>query len=150
MWLYIFAGAVLSIPILFAILALISQNKHAPGLIEGRLARCPNKPNCVCSEGAPSDEDTTISPFEFNGSAEKAWESVKIAIAAAGGTISSDDGNYLAATFSSPVFKFVDDLELRLDKSAGKIHVRSASRIGHSDLGANRKRVEEIRLRLAK
>jgi uncharacterized protein (DUF1499 family) len=40
---------------------------------------------------------------------------------------------------------FVDDVEFFLDEGANVIHVRSASRLGQSDLGVNRKRVETIR-----
>ena len=55
------------------------------------------------------------------------------------------DERYLWATFSSRVFRFVDDLELRMDAPARAIHVRSSSRIGRTDFGANRKRVETLR-----
>jgi uncharacterized protein (DUF1499 family) len=54
---------------------------------------------------------------------------------------------YLHAEFRSAVFRFVDDLEFLADESAGVIHVRSASRVGTSDLGVNRRRVETIRAR---
>ena len=65
-----------------------------------------------------------------------------------GGKVDIADESYIAATFSSKVFGFVDDVELRADAEAGVIHVRSASRVGRSDLGANRRRVESIRQRL--
>jgi uncharacterized protein (DUF1499 family) len=53
-------------------------------------------------------------------------------------------GDYLAATFRTPLLGFIDDLEARLDREAGVIQLRSASRVGHSDLGANRKRIERL------
>jgi len=62
-----------------------------------------------------------------------------------GGEIVDDQDAYLAATFSSGLFGFVDDLEIRVDRPAGLIHVRSASRVGHGDAGVNRKRVERLR-----
>ncbi|HEY9596037.1 MAG TPA: DUF1499 domain-containing protein, partial [Cyanophyceae cyanobacterium] len=40
---------------------------------------------------------------------------------------------------------FVDDVEFFLDDNANVIQVRSASRLGESDLGVNRKRIETIR-----
>jgi uncharacterized protein (DUF1499 family) len=55
------------------------------------------------------------------------------------------DGNYVYAEFTTALMGFVDDVEFFLDESAGVIHVRSASRLGESDLGVNRKRVEAIR-----
>jgi uncharacterized protein (DUF1499 family) len=54
------------------------------------------------------------------------------------------DAHYLAATYHSRLFRFVDDLELRLDPGAGLIHVRSASRVGHADFGANQRRVKRL------
>ena len=40
---------------------------------------------------------------------------------------------------------FTDDLECQLCRPAGVIHVRSASRLGYYDFGANRTRVEALR-----
>jgi uncharacterized protein (DUF1499 family) len=55
--------------------------------------------------------------------------------------------SYLHAEFTSLFFRFVDDVEFLVDDAAKVIHVRSASRLGRSDLGVNRKRVERIRAR---
>lgn len=55
--------------------------------------------------------------------------------------------NYLHVEFSSAIFRFVDDVEFFLDDATQTIHFRSASRLGYSDLGVNRKRMEEIRRR---
>jgi len=66
-----------------------------------------------------------------------------------GGKIVLEDGSYLWATFSTRIFRFIDDLELRMDEESDVIHVRSSSRVGYSDLGANRRRVEDLRLRFA-
>jgi uncharacterized protein (DUF1499 family) len=62
-----------------------------------------------------------------------------------GATIITQDGNYVYAEFQTPLLKFVDDVEFLLDEGNGVIHVRSASRLGRSDLGANRKRIELLR-----
>ena len=62
-----------------------------------------------------------------------------------GGRIEAESDHYLAATFSSAIFGFVDDLEIRVDSSERVIHIRSASRVGHSDMGVNRKRTELLR-----
>jgi uncharacterized protein (DUF1499 family) len=64
--------------------------------------------------------------------------------------ITAED-NYIRAEFSSKLFGFVDDVEFYFpDTTSTKaiIHVRSASRVGYSDLGVNRKRIEQIRNRL--
>jgi uncharacterized protein (DUF1499 family) len=62
-----------------------------------------------------------------------------------GGSIQAENENYLAATFSSTIFGFVDDLELRIDPVQKVIHIRSASRVGYSDAGVNRKRIALLR-----
>jgi len=62
-----------------------------------------------------------------------------------GGKIQEEHDGYLWATFTSRVFRFVDDVEFRMVPSDGIIHVRSGSRVGYSDLGVNRKRVEKLR-----
>ena len=66
-----------------------------------------------------------------------------------GGQIEQDTGAYLWAAFRSKGYRFVDDLECRMDIDSKVIHVRSASRVGHSDLGVNRKRVEALRSKMA-
>jgi uncharacterized protein (DUF1499 family) len=44
-----------------------------------------------------------------------------------------------------PFLKFVDDLEIRIDSTQKVIHIRSASRVGYSDMGVNRKRTELLK-----
>lgn len=59
-----------------------------------------------------------------------------------GGVIHNETDDYIAATFISRIFGFVDDLEIRIDQNHRALHFRSASRVGYSDGGVNRKRVE--------
>jgi uncharacterized protein (DUF1499 family) len=66
-----------------------------------------------------------------------------------GGTVEREEVDFLWAVFTSTVFRFVDDMEFRMDGATQTIHVRSASRIGYWDLGANRRRVETLRKRFA-
>lgn len=105
---------------------------------------CPDTPNCVCSEdGAP--EARRVDPLPVRGDAPAAWGLLKAAVSDLGGTLHSDDGAVLHAVFKTPVLRFPDDLLARRDDAAGVIHLRSSSRVGRSDLGANRKRVEKLR-----
>ncbi|MEA3193429.1 MAG: hypothetical protein QOD26_1762, partial [Betaproteobacteria bacterium] len=60
-------------------------------------------------------------------------------------TVIREDGNYLYAEYKSALLGYVDDVELLLDEKAALVHVRSASRLGRSDFGVNRKRIEELR-----
>ncbi len=111
-----------------------------------KLAPCPASPNCVCSEY--SDDSHAVAAFAFDGDAARAWAALRAAVESLPRTkVVSSGADYLKAEARSAVFRFVDDVEFRLDAETGLIHVRSASRVGYSDLGANRKRVEALRER---
>ena len=128
-----------------SILGQSSKSGQAPGLVSGRLAPCPAKPNCVSSEAGEA-ADHQIAPLDYAGiSAEPAWSRIQQVIEELGGEVTVASDAYLAATFTSALFRFVDDVECRLDASNHRIQLRSASRVGHSDLGVNRKRAEAIR-----
>ena len=71
---------------------------------------------------------------------------VKNSIKEMGGSIQAENDNYLAATFTSSIFRFVDDLEIRFDADRIMIHMRSASRVGYSDRGINKKRIEGFKI----
>jgi len=120
-----------------------SQTPPELGLVKGHLQDCPDKPNCVCSEAEANDTLHAIAPL---GDAD--WQRLRQTVQQAGGVVTNDDGYYLHATFTSSLFRFVDDFEVRRDEASRLIHIRSASRVGHSDFGVNRKRVETIRLKL--
>jgi uncharacterized protein (DUF1499 family) len=117
----------------------------ANGLVEGRLTQCPATPNCVCSEFEP-DAEHYIEPLVMSdGDAAQTLARIKAIVGAMGGSIQAEKTDYLAATFTSPIFRFVDDLEIRIDTEQRVIHLRSASRVGRGDAGVNRKRVERLR-----
>ena len=139
---YILIGLVLFVMIAFWLLGKKSQKGTAPGLVNGMLAPCSSKPNCVSSEEGTAGR-AKIAPLPLS-----SLESVTTAIEAAGGIITKSDDNYLSAEFSSGTFKFVDDLEARLD--GGQVHIRSASRVGYSDRGVNKARAEALRAALEK
>lgn len=114
---------------------------------ENKLALCPNSPNCVSSQAA--DADHYIAPFKITGNPAEAWEAFKQALAGQSRTVITESTeNALHAETTSLVFRFVDDINAILDTEAKQIHIRSASRVGYSDLGVNRKRVAALRLRL--
>lgn len=105
---------------------------------------CSSTPNCVSSQD--SRESHRVEPFAFEGAADAAFERLEEIIGELPRTrVVKKDEDYLRAECRSAIFRFVDDLELLVDADAGVIHVRSASRVGYSDLGVNRRRVEEIR-----
>ena len=128
----------------FAMLGHGSKSGEAAGLISGTLSSCPDKPNCVCSE---FDEDTAhyVAPLDYSGAPqEKAWSQISQIIEDLDGEIVVSSDEYIAATFSSALFGFVDDVECRLEPSQKRIQIRSASRVGYSDMDVNRNRVETM------
>lgn len=114
---------------------------------DGTLAPCPNRPNCVASSGSPRGKHR-IEPLRAD---QGQWQKLpEVLESMAGITVTEREGEYLRAKATTRVLKFVDDLEFLHRPDEQIIHVRSASRLGYSDLGANRKRVEAIRKRLEK
>lgn len=146
--LYALAGLALLVVLALAGLSLMSRRVPDLGTIEGQLRACPDSPNCVSSERP--DANAYVPPLRIDTDPDPAWQRVREAVKAMGGEIQREDDGYLWATFRTPLWRFVDDLELRLAPEKDRIHIRSASRVGHSDLGANRQRVEQLRSRFAR
>ncbi|WP_020564357.1 DUF1499 domain-containing protein [Methylosarcina fibrata] len=113
-----------------------------------KLAPCPNTPNCVSSQ-APKDSGHYIAPFKIKGKVEDAWAALQRTLAGQKRTVITEAGNgALHAEATTLVFRFVDDVDAVLDADAKLIHIRSASRVGYSDLGVNRRRMEALRRQL--
>jgi len=109
-----------------------------------RLAPCPDRPNCVSTEA--EDAGHRMEPIPFSGSLELAMKRlVEVVEGMPGAEVKLREGGYLHAEFTSGVFGFVDDVDLVIDPAAGVIRFRSASRTGHWDLGANRRRMSSLR-----
>jgi uncharacterized protein (DUF1499 family) len=117
------------------------------GINNGELAPCPKTPNCVNSQA--DGEKHYIQPIRYTGTQEDARARLlQILGSQRRAEILTAQENYIRAEFTSALFRFVDDVEFYFPKEASGgtvIHIRSASRIGYSDLGANRKRIERIR-----
>ncbi|WP_037071103.1 DUF1499 domain-containing protein [Psychromonas arctica] len=134
------------IVIAFFVLGVMSKSGHAPGLKQGQLQACTSIENCVFSENIDGAENN-IQPFAFDGEKAVFLTQLKTSVESMGGKIVDIEDGYIAATFTSAIFGFVDDLELRVSDDH-LLHFRSASRVGKSDLGANKKRVEALKLLL--
>lgn len=131
-------------------LAWLSHTSKTPDvqLVDGHLRPCPETPNCVSSESvAPLSR---IEPLRFKGAPQAAWADLESSIRDLGGTVVEQRNGFLRATFTSRVFRFVDDVEFRMVAEEGVIHLRSASRVGRSDMGVNRERVEKLRAQFEK
>ncbi|NOQ80463.1 MAG: DUF1499 domain-containing protein [Gammaproteobacteria bacterium] len=120
----------------------LAKENKGPGIVDGHLLNCPDKPNCINTE-YPEQTSHYLSPLDFPESKnEQIMTLAKTTLLEMGAEIITADNNYLAATFTSSLFKFTDDFELRLDNITHKLHIRSASRVGYSDFGVNKRRVE--------
>lgn len=120
------------------------------GVRNGQLPACPASPNCVCSQA--SDADHTVAPLDFTGSPDQAFQAARRAVEQLGRiqVVRVDEaGRYLHAEARTRLMGFVDDLELFVDDTTGQIHFRSASRLGYSDLGVNRDRVQRLKAAIA-
>jgi uncharacterized protein (DUF1499 family) len=117
---------------------------EAPATVPTTLAPCPSSPNCVSSQA--KDEAHRVTPLAFEGDPGEAMHRLRLVIEGMPRTriVSASDAA-LRAEFSSRLFGFVDDVEARIDAKRRVIDIRSASRTGYWDLGANRRRIEEIR-----
>lgn len=117
----------------------------AIGLDNGHLAACPSSPNCVISQD--SDEKHAIEPIAYNSDRATAKETLLKVLSVVPRTqVIEDTDNYIHAESTSRIFKFVDDAEFYFPEDENVIQVRSAARVGESDLGVNRRRIEQIRL----
>jgi uncharacterized protein (DUF1499 family) len=124
-----------------------SGSKPDLGVNNGELMPCPKTPNCVNSQAA--NEEHYIEPIHFSGTQQEAKGLLlKILESEKRTKILTVQENYIRVEFASTLFGFVDDVEFYFPEKQGAetvIHIRSASRIGYSDFGANRKRIEKIR-----
>ncbi len=112
-----------------------------------RLKPCPQSPNCVCSQAESARH--RIEPLPTGDHPDETFAALKKLLSRMPGTrIRSESATYLHAEARTKWLRFVDDLECLLDVEQRCIHIRSASRLGYSDLGANRRRVESIRTQL--
>lgn len=118
------------------------------GVNQGQLLACPNTPNCVSSQSTNAEQK--VEPLSYSAEPAQAWATLKAALQELPRTeVITEESNYLYAESTSALMGFVDDVEFYLDDAAKVIHIRSASRLGKSDLGVNRKRVEAIRAKFA-
>jgi len=126
--------------IFFCIIFIFPVHAYAQAgkdLIDGRLAPCPDKPNCLNTEQGGLD------PVSIDNTGQ-AWIILQKVIKEQGGSIKKSRSDYLWATFETDIIRFTDDVEVRLDAENKLIHFRSASRAGYYDFNANKKRLKKI------
>lgn len=112
-------------------------------ILTAALLPCPNKPNCVSTLATDAH---AIAPIRYRSSQQDAMKHLLAVLRALPRTrIVQSGAESLRAEFRTRFFGFVDDAQFVIDAGTKTIHFRSASRVGHSDLGVNRRRMEAIR-----
>ncbi len=124
------------------------------GVREGRLKPPSPTPNSVSSQSdlwpGPRSADARIDPIALRGDAASTLARLRSVVESMpGATVVESRPDYLYVQFTTSLMKFVDDTEFWFDPAARVIQVRSASRVGRKDFGANRARIEALRERLA-
>ena len=115
------------------------------GVTDGRLAACPDSPNCVNSQA--SDTRHAIEALPLKGTPEQTQAYLKALLKdEPRASLVEETPGYLRAEFSSKLMRFVDDVEFVV--GAAGVDVRSASRLGYADFDVNRERIEQVRQRL--
>ena len=130
---------------LLLICLMLTYSVAIASMKQNRLSPCPEKPNCVNSMSSSAGH--AIAAIQYSVDIVHARRVLLKVLGEQSRTeIMVSEKNYIHSTFTSLILRFVDDVEFQFDASEKVIHVRSASRTGHSDFGVNRKRVEKLRL----
>jgi uncharacterized protein (DUF1499 family) len=126
------------------------------GVRDGKLKVPSTRPNSVSSQAGlwpdePQARNAQIAPLALKGGDGPATMAALLQVVrtAPGAVVITADPDYIYAQFTTPLMKYTDDVEFWLDPAAAVVQVRSASRLGESDLGTNRQRIEAIRAHLA-
>ncbi len=122
----------------------MAKSKKPIGIVDGKLHPCPKTPNCVST--LAFDEKHKIEPISYSGSLKDAKTKIlSIINSLKRFKIITNEENYIHIEFRTATFKFIDDVEFLFDDKEKVIHFRSRARMGYSDMGVNRKRMEKIK-----
>jgi uncharacterized protein (DUF1499 family) len=103
----------------------------------------PSYPNAVSSQADPSDRLHYIAPIVAADALERA---IQWLAANERGQVIERGPSFAHVVVTTRWLRFKDDVHLLWDGAA--LQIRSASRLGKGDLGANRKRMEALRAAL--
>lgn len=125
-------------------LSMTAKKPNSLGAANGSLAACPPSPNCVSTTAEL--ESQKMPAIQFADSPQELREKIKASVSKEfpRAKLITESESYLHFEFTSLIFRFVDDVEFLINDKEAILHFRSASRVGHSDLGANRKRMTKI------
>ncbi len=140
-------GLAIAVGLLSVFMAILSRFVKRPanlGVANGKLAACPNSPNCVSTQSA--DPVHQINPLPYTTTpAEAQAKLVGIIRSMERAEVIHEEPGYIYAEFRTKGMGYVDDVEFAFDPETQVIHFRSSARLPYSDWGVNRKRMEAIR-----
>jgi len=142
----VWAITLVCVPIILTVILSGCAGKRpaSVGVTDGKFFPCPKRPNCVSSMS--EDQRHYIEPFIYSSEKQQAFRTLQRVLAELDpATIIAQSDNYLHVEFKSRYLGFVDDVEFYFANDEQLIHIRSASRLGYSDLGVNRKRMNSVR-----
>ena len=114
------------------------------GIRNNKLAECPDSPNCVSSQS--EKESHFMTSWKYKDSMDLVYnEMIEFFKKKNDVKIIETRKNYIWLTFTIPVMGFVDDVEFYFPENEKVIHFRSASRVGYSDLGVNKNRMNQLK-----
>lgn len=132
--------------ILANIIYMLIKNNITPknlGVTNGQLKAMPKSPNAVSTEA--TEEDKKVEPLKFKGDINKTRLTIlNLLKNYEGAKVITSEKNYIYVVFSTKTMKYKDDVEFYLNDKTKLVQFRSASRVGYSDMGMNRKRYENI------
>lgn len=117
--------------------------KNNFGIVNDQLRPCPNSPNCVSSQETRNTH--YVAPIKTKNVRDTIQTFVNYFSQSSSYRLQQVSNNYLHVVYTSKIFQFKDDLEFYGDPKNNILHIRSASRVGYSDMDANKKRVKKIK-----
>jgi len=113
------------------------------GVTDGRFTQCPASPNCVSS--FDNDAEHGFPVYKVDGDTKEVWQAVRTAVLQIERSeIIFESSNYLHVEVTSFLMGYVDDVQIYFSAENGDLFFYSASRLGYSDLGVNRKRMSAL------
>lgn len=132
--------------VIFSLASCVTSRPENLGVRNGALTPCPETSNCVCSQSPSQDTEHFISAMRYAMSEELLGQKIiEVLNEMARTEIITASDNYFHVESTTLILRFTDDFELYIDRHEKLLHFRSASRVGRSDFGTNRKRVEAFK-----
>lgn len=143
---WIFALIVVLVVGLCIYIVLSNRLPEGLGVTDGLLKSCPTSPNCVSTQAQPDDTTHYVEPIVYNGERKATQLKIESLMLTNGDArIVNSELGYVHFEVKSKLIGYIDDVEFYLPEVDSVVHFRSASRVGHSDLGVNRERFNQIK-----